>query len=246
MAPRPRTVNLVRIAGVAAAAVVGLWALTGCGGTSKVSSASLMSRLAPESVAPGFHLQRTLDWSNPANLVGEGIHLPERTHPSQAINEINGAGFEGAVGEQLNQGGPTGQTVTSGVMKFQSAADAQKVRDWMHGQDLQQPCFAQCIFSPLNLAIPSVPGAVGVKQVPVGAAAGPVGPSPKVLAALRRQGITPPTPPPGATNGPPTNYFVEFAIGPYVYFASVNGGTQGQFIAGAKQYYDSVRRLRAS
>jgi hypothetical protein len=132
-------------------------------------------------------------------------------------------------------------------MKFQSASDATKVRDWMHGQDLQQPCFAQCIFSPLNLAMPSVPGAVGVKQVPVGAAAaGPVGPSPKVLAALRRQGITPPTPPPGALSGPPTNYFAEFTIGPYVYFATINGGTQGQFIAGAKQYYDTVRRLSAS
>jgi hypothetical protein len=232
---------------VAAAAVVGLWALTGCGGTSKVSSASLMSRLAPESVAPGFHLVRTLDWSDPANLVGEGIHLPERTHPSQAIKVINGAGFEGAMGEQLNQGGPTGQTITTGVMKLQSASDATKVRDFMHGQDLETPCFEQCIFSPVSLAIPGVPGAVGVRQPPVGpAAAGPTGPSPRILAALRRQGIKPPTPPPGALSGPPTNYFVEFTIGPYLYFASINGGTQGQFIAGAKQYYEKVKRLSTS
>jgi hypothetical protein len=245
MAARLGNVHLDRLAGVAAVASVGLGLLTGCGGSSKVASASLTSRLAPESVAPGFHLQRTLDWSDQANLVGEGFHLPERTHPSQAINEINSSGFEGAAGEQLNQGGPTGQTITTGVMKFQSASDTTKVRDWMHGQDLQQPCSAECSFSPLNLAMPSVPGAVGVKQVPVGAP-GPVGPSPKVLAALRRQGITPPTPPPGALSGRPTNYFAEFTIGPYVYFATINGGTQGQFIAGARQYYDTVRRLSAS
>jgi hypothetical protein len=241
MAARLRTVNLARLAGAAAVASAGLGLLTGCGGQTKVSSASLMSRLAPESVAPGFHLVRTLDWSDPANLVGEGVRLPERTHPSMAIKEITGAGFEGSAGEQLNQGGPTGQTVTTGVMKFQSAADARKVQNWMHGQDLQQPCFEQCIFSPVSLAVPGVPGALGVRQHPVGAAA--AGPPPAVLAALRRRGIGPPA---GATAGPPSNYLMEFTIGPYVYFASINGGNTAGFLAGVKKYYDTVKGLRAS
>jgi hypothetical protein len=244
MAARLRTVELARVAGVAAIAAVGFWALAGCGGSSKVSSASLMSRLAPESVAPGFHLVRTLDWSDPANLVGEGVRLPERTHPSQAIKEINGAGFEGATGEQLNQGGPSGQTITTGVMKFKSAAGARTVQTWMHGQDLQQPCFEQCIFSPASLAVPGVPAALGVRQHAIGAP--PAGPPPAVLAALRRRGITPPTPPPGATTGPPSNYLMEFTIGPYVYFASTSGGNQRGFLAGVKQYYDTVKRLSAS
>jgi hypothetical protein len=184
---------------------------------------------------------RTLDWSDPANLAHEGFRLPERTHPSQAIKEINGAGFEGAAGEQLNVGGPTGQTITTGVMKFQSASGARKVQSWMHGQDLQQPCFEQCIFSPVNLAVPGVPGALAVRQHAVGAP--PAGPPPAVLALLRRRGITPP---PNATTGPPSNYLVEFAIGPYVYFASTSGGNQAGFLAGVKQYYDTVSRLRAS
>jgi hypothetical protein len=226
---------------VAAISAVGFWVLAGCGGSSKVSSASLMSRLAPESVAPGFHLVRTLDWSDPANLVAEGFRLPERTHPSQAIKEINGAGFEGAVGEQLNVGGPSGQTVTTGVMKFKSASDARNVQSWMHRQDLQTPCFEQCIFSPASIAVPGVPGALAVRQHAVGAP--PAGPPPAVLALLRRRGITPP---PNATTGPPSNYLVEFTIGRYVYFASTGGGNQAGFLAGTKQYYDTVSRLRAS
>jgi hypothetical protein len=88
---------------------------------------------------------------------------------------------------------------------------------------------------------------VGVKQTPPPAlVAAAAGPSPKIQAALRRQGITPPTPPPGAQIGPPTNYFVEFTIGPYLYFGSISGGTQADFIAGAKQYYDKVKRLSTS
>ena len=241
MAARLRTVNLARIAGVTAVASAGLGLLAGCGGQTKVSSASLMSRLAPTSVAPGFHLVRTLDWSDPANLVGEGVRTPERTHPSQAIKEITGAGFEGAAGEQLNQGGPMGQTITTGVMKFQSAASARKVQNWMHNQDLQTPCFEQCVFSPVSLAVPGVPGALAVRQRAAGAP--PAGPPQAVLALLRRRGIAPP---PGATTGPPNNYLAEFTIGPYLYFASTSGGNQAGFLAGTKQYYDAVSRLRAS
>src|SRR5260370_40846520 len=106
--------NVSRLAQAGAVAAAGICVVAGCGGQSKVSSTALMPRLAPESAAPGFHLERTLDWSDPTNLVGEGIRLPERTHPSQAVSEIHGAGFEGAAGEQLNQGGPTGSAITAG------------------------------------------------------------------------------------------------------------------------------------
>lgn len=242
-----RLSNVTRVAAAVAVATGGIVALAGCGGQTKVSSTALKSRLAPESVAPGFHLERTLDWSDPTNLVGEGFHLPERTHPSQAVSEVRSQGFEGAAGEQLNQGGPTGTTITTGVMKFGSAAGAQRVVSWMHGQDLQQPCFAQCIFSPLNLPIAGIPGAKAVRQVPIGpGATPPPTPSPALRALLRRQGITPP--PPGAQvgSGPPTNYFAEFEIGPYVYFAGVNGGTKSQFATGLTQYFNTVKRLGTS
>src|SRR5437588_10152574 len=99
MVPRLRVAQVRGLATVFVAAVGGIVLLTGCGGTSKVSAASLHSRLAPESVAPGFHLERTLDLTDPVNLVVEGIHLPERTHPSQAVSEVTSSGFEGAAGE---------------------------------------------------------------------------------------------------------------------------------------------------
>lgn len=227
----------------------GLCAVAGCGGQTKVSASALRSRLAPESVAPGFNLERTLDWSDPVNLVGEGIRLPEATHPSQGVSEIRGAGFEGAAGEQLNRGGPNGQTITTGVIKFASAANAAKVRDWMHGEDLQEPCFSQCIFTPLNLPVAGIPGATAVRQVP-NARSGPPpgGPPPGArLPGGRRVVIgVPPGAPPGASTGPPTNFLIEFAIGRYLYFAATQGGTPAQFSAGARQYYDDVRKLPAS
>ena len=70
-------------------------------------------------------------------------------------------------------------------------AGANKVRDWMHGQDLQEPCFSQCRYSPRPLNVP------GVRS-----------------ARLVAQSGQPPPPPPGAAPGaitePQTNYLVEF------------------------------------
>src|SRR5205085_10001820 len=113
---------------LACVATAGLGGLTGCGSNSNVSANSLKPRLLPASLAPGFHLLRTLDWSDPVNLVGEGIFLPEATHPSQAIKEVRDAGFRGAAGEDLNRGGPTGDDVRTGVVKFKSSGSANKVR----------------------------------------------------------------------------------------------------------------------
>jgi hypothetical protein len=46
-------------------------AIASCGGSGgeEVSSASLQGRLLPASALPGFGVQRTLDWSDPVNLV---------------------------------------------------------------------------------------------------------------------------------------------------------------------------------
>src|SRR5207247_9225785 len=85
-----------------ACAVVGLGALAGCGSDNEVSAASLKPRLLPVSLVPGFRLLRTLDWSDPVNLVGEGIFLPEATHPSQAVKEGNDSGFRGSGGEDVH------------------------------------------------------------------------------------------------------------------------------------------------
>src|SRR5205807_4070956 len=97
--------------------------LAGCGGASKVSSASLQPRLLPSSEVPGFGLQRTLDWSDPVNLVGEGLFLPQRTRPSSAVGEFTSAHLSGAAGEVLSSGVGENETeVRVGVAQFQSAA----------------------------------------------------------------------------------------------------------------------------
>src|SRR3954447_2751459 len=195
----------------ACAAAAGFGSLTGCGSDSNVSASSLKPRLLSASLAPGFHMLRTLDWSNPVNLVGEGIFLPELTHPSEAVNEVRDADFQGAAGEQLNRGGPTGDDIRTGVVKFKSTGGAEKVRDWMHREDLQQPCFAECIFSPQDLAIPGVPGAEAVQQVPSANPPGTPPPGVKLPAGVK-------TPRVGPGSGPPTRYLSEFTIGDYLYF----------------------------
>jgi hypothetical protein len=223
---------------IAACAALALSGLTGCGSEDKASASSLKPRLLPASLAPGFKLLRTLDWSDPVDLVGEGIFLPEATHPSQAVKEIRDAGFRGAAGEDFNRGGPAGDEIRTGVIKLKSPSAADKVRDWMHSQDLQQPCFAQCIFFPRNLAISGIPGVRAVQQVPTAAAGPPPG-------AKLPPGVKPPT---GATIGPPTRYLVEFTVGPYLYFASTEGGAgaRTKFVASARGYYNRVKGLSTS
>lgn len=61
--------------------------LAGCGGggsSADVTAESLKPRLLPLSAlpVPGFREQRTFDWSDPIDLVGQGIWLPEVTQPS--------------------------------------------------------------------------------------------------------------------------------------------------------------------
>src|SRR5690349_16873791 len=128
-----KAISLVLSTCVAAA---GLVALTGCGGSDTVSASSLKPLLLPASVTPGFHMLRTFDWSDPVNLVSEGFFLPEATHPSDAVKEVHNADFRGAAGEELNRGGSNGDDLRTGVVEFKSDTGANKVRDWMHREDL--------------------------------------------------------------------------------------------------------------
>jgi|GEM_PF-5109581 len=209
----------------AAACALTCVAAAGCGSSSKVSSASLQPRLLPSSAVPGFGLERTLDWSDPVNLVGEGVALPERTRPSSAVSEFTGAHFLGGAGEWLirGRGSENEAEVRLGVAQFQSAADANHVRDWMHEQDLTQPCYSQCTFSPAPATIAGIPGVLYVVQT------GHV-PAPPKGAHL----------PPGVHVPPgPANFLAEFTIGPRMYWASLHANQQAQasFEAGMKLYY---------
>jgi hypothetical protein len=205
-------------------------ALTACGGSSKVSSASLQPRLLPGAAITGFGLQRTLDWTDPVNLVGEGLALPQGTHPSIAVKEFTGAHLMGAAGEVLTNGSGLNETaVRVGVAKFDSAADANRVRDWMHKEDLKQPCFSQCIFASGPATVSGIPGLRFVIQS--SHATSPEGPPPGVRL------------PPGIARGVrtsgPANYLAEFTIGPYLYWAvlQANAGAKEGFEQGLKAYY---------
>jgi hypothetical protein len=80
------------------------------------------------------------------------------------VKEFQSAHLRGAAGEVLNRG--VGLNVTEihiGVAKFDSASDAAKVRSWMHGEDLQQPCFTQCVFSPRPVKLSGVPNSAAVQ-----------------------------------------------------------------------------------
>jgi hypothetical protein len=210
----------------AVAWVSGCVALTGCGSsgeTSTTSSASLQPRLLPSSAVAGFGLQRTLDWSDPVNLVGEGLSLPQVTQPSTAVKEFKDASFKGAAGEVLTSGaGPNGTEIRIGVAQFASAADANRVRDWMHRQDLHQPCFGPCTFAPAAVSLAGLPSMRMVVQS-----------SPA------------PPPPPRAPRGvrivssAPTNYLAEFTVGPYLYWALTQATPQAKarFEQGLRLYY---------
>src|SRR5947209_787674 len=211
---------------VAVAVLLGV-AIAGCGGSGGgVSSASLKHRLFPASGVPGFRLQRVLDWSDPVNLVGEGLALPQTTRPSEGVKEFKDAHLRGATGEILTSGeAPSETQITVGVAQFASAADANRVRDWMHSQDLQQPCYGKCIFSPAPVSLAGVPSARVVVQ------------SAKV-----------PPPPPGAPRGvrigpAPANYLAEFTIGPNLYLAVLHADStaQSRFELGVKAYYAHAR-----
>jgi hypothetical protein len=202
-------------------------AIAGCGGSgAKVSPASLQPRLLPSSSISGFGLQRTLDWSDPVNLVGEGLALPQRTHPSEAVKEFTGAHFKGAAGEVLSKGAGLEETAARvGVARFDSPADAERVRDWMHTEDLKQPCYSQCIFAP---------GAVAVSGIPS-------------MRFVVQSGHAPPPPgaPPTAHLLGPANYLGEFTVGPYLYWAILQGnsGARSSFEAGLRLYYAHAKRV---
>ena len=209
----------------AAASALTCVAVVGCGSSSKVSPASLQPRLLPGSDVPGFVVERKLDWSDPVNLVGEGLFLPEATRPSSAVREFTDAHFKGGAGQWLirGRGGENEAEARLGVAQFQSAADANHVRDWMHNEDLTQPCYSQCIFSPAPATIAGAPGVRFVVQT------GHVPPPPKGAHV-----------PPGARVGMgPATFLAEFTIGPRLYWAALhaNPAAQSRFEAGMKLYY---------
>lgn len=210
-----------RLVGGMGIAVALVFVLGACGGGSKVSATSLEPRLLPTSSAPGFKSVATLDWSNPIDLVGQGVALPQPTNPSAAVKEFQTAHLQGAAGEVLRRGAGVDETnVVIGVAQFDSASDAAKAQSWMHLQDLQQPCFGACIFNPQAVKLAGVPGSAAVIQTVV-----------------------------RARPSDPANYRAEFTIGRYLYWIWFSGDssakTKGEFEAGIAGYYQHAKQQKS-
>lgn len=187
--------------------------LSACAGGSKAPSVGLFHRLVPAASFPRFKWVATLNWSNPIDLVGQGIPLPEPTYPSAAVKEFQDVHLQAATGDVLRQGdGLQATDVVLGVAEFASASDAKKAKIWMHMQDVQQPCFGTCIFSPRPVKLAGIPESVAVVQ--------------KLVKAR----------PPD-----PANYRAEFTIGKYLYWTWFTGDsrskTEREFVAGIANYY---------
>ena len=178
-------------------------------------------RVIPPPASGGrFSVERYFAWKNPIDVVGQGFVLPEVTAPSQGVDVVKKAGFDAGAGEALTQGAAGPQLLVDAI-KFKSAAGATQVRDWLHKQDLTQPCFSICSENVSNLNLASVPGSTAAKQVP--------------LTKLPRN-----------SPEPFDRYAVEFSMGPYLYTGVINGGpgtiSPKLFEKGAKAYYDHVKR----
>jgi hypothetical protein len=186
---------------------------TSPGGGSTVSATSLDPRLLPASAVPGFIPVARLNWSNPIDLVAQGIALPQPTYPSAAVKEFQTTHLQGAAGEVLRRGiGKNATDVVIGVAEFDSASDAAKAQSWMHLHDLQQPCYAACDYLPLAVKVGGVPGSSAVVQTLV-----------------------------KARPSDPANYRAEFTIGKYLYWISFSADsratTKSLFEAGIAGYY---------
>jgi hypothetical protein len=178
-------------------------------------------RVIPPPASGGrFRVERYFEWKDPVDVVAQGFALPEVTAPSQGVAVVKKAGFDAGAGEVLTNG-PAGSRLVVDAIKFNSAGGATQVRDWLHGQDLTQPCFSTCSESVSNLTLASIPGSTAAKQVP--------------LSKLPRN-----------SPSPFDHYVAEFSTGPYLYVADIHDGpntlSPKVFEKGVKAYYDYVRR----
>src|SRR5947208_5055662 len=194
----------------------------GCGGGGGSTSPSeLQSRLLNPNQLPPLVDLRDFSWTDPTDFVVQGVFSPENTKPSAVISAIDDAGFQAAAGHYSLPKGSNGPQVYFDVARFDSSGGATKARDYLHGQDLTQPCYTACVVNPQDYTVPGVPNAKGVHQVPNGSKG-----------------------PPGGH--PFERYAVEFTIGSDLYIVDARGDPgsipQGQFNTGSKRVYDFAKQ----
>ena len=89
---------------------------------------------------------------NPTDFVVEGSFRSEAASPSELIEPIEDEGFAATAGRHLADEKREKVTLLS-VAAFDSEGGAEGARDVLHEEDLKQPCFAQCVVSPVELTV---------------------------------------------------------------------------------------------
>jgi hypothetical protein len=218
--PRTRSVCSILAAFTAAVPVAGM-VVAGCGGDGggEASPADLKPLLPPPSQLGPLEVERAYEWDNAIDFIVLGTVLPEDTAPSEAGGKMDDAGFQAAAGERLIPKGG-GAPVFVDAARFDSAEGATEAQNYLHQQDLQQPCAGSCVVAPQELTISDIPGATAVHQVPT---KGPV--------------------PPGRQ--PFEAYSVEFTDGSALFYATASGDpgdiSPQAFEKGAVAFYEYAR-----
>ncbi len=197
----------------------------GCGGDEggdEPAPESLATQLPPPSQLGPLREERSFNWDNATDFVVEGTVLPEATAPSSAIEQIDDAGFAAGAGQILVPKGPGGGApVNVAVAAFDSSDGATQAQDYLHDQDLQQPCFAACAVNRRELTIEEIPGATAVHHVPI-------------------KGELPPG------LHPFEGFAVEFTIGSNLYYASASSDPGdipvAEFEKGALRFYEHAQQ----
>src|SRR4051812_27306386 len=161
-----------------------------------MSSSDVKARLLPPAQLKPLTQERAFLWENAIDFVGQGVTLPEGTPPSEAVEAVEDAGFSVGAGQQLaSEGAPVARI---SVAKFDSTDGATEAQNYLHGQDMQHPCFKSCSVDTHAFTIKGIPGSKGVRQSPNGI-----------------------EPPPGSQ--PFERDLTEFTIGEYLYLVEADG-----------------------
>jgi hypothetical protein len=215
----PRPIRAARRSVLAALFLAVAAAASGCGGGEDITPASLSHLLLPAGQIRPLVLQRTFKWTDQTDFVVQGLYLPQSTLPSVAVDEIDKARFAAGAGE-LAFGPGGGPRVMVDVAAFDSDTGAERVREFLHAEDLREPCYGACPVTPRNHPMPGIPDSKGIHQVPNG-----------IKPAL---GVS-----------PFERYAVEFTIGRNLFVVDAIGAPgeipEGRFDSSAKRIFEYAR-----
>lgn len=157
------------VLGVALAA----FSLAACGDGNEdpATPAEMKAALLPESQIDGLKRVRLYEWTNSTDFAVEGLLVGETTSTDAVEATLAGAGFEAGAGEELasvdGDEQRDGPRVNVAVGRFGSEHDALALRDFLHAEDMRQPCAKACVVSAKELQVPEIPGAKARAHTPI-------------------------------------------------------------------------------